>query len=181
MNENQKLYYHRVGESQEQDVLVVEFPENPLWQISAEVSHCGKYLILTVNKDLQENLLYFADLEEIGEIKGKIFVEPIIAKFDAYYDVSYHTFVIARTVFSQLIHFIWGNIHYLIYYLVEFSGVEFFTEQKSISFSLQYITNTDTKMVLQTNKNAPNYRIIVIDLENPGEKNWTTLVPVNAN
>lgn len=100
MNENQKLYYHRVGESQEQDVLVVEFPENPLWQISAEVSHCGKYLILTVNKDLQENLLYFADLEEIGEIKGKIFVEPIIAKFDAYYDVSYHTFVIARTVYS---------------------------------------------------------------------------------
>lgn len=46
---------------------------------------------------------------------------------------------------------------------------------------MQYITNTDTKMVLQTNKNAPNYRIIVIDLENPGEKNWTTLVPVNAN
>lgn len=28
-NENQKLYYHRVGESQDKDTLVVEFPENP--------------------------------------------------------------------------------------------------------------------------------------------------------
>lgn len=28
-NENQKLYYHRVGELQEKDVLVAEFPEYP--------------------------------------------------------------------------------------------------------------------------------------------------------
>lgn len=30
-NENLKMYYHRIGEDQEQDVLVIEMPENPSW------------------------------------------------------------------------------------------------------------------------------------------------------
>lgn len=88
MNENQKMYYHRVGESQDKDVLVIEFPENPSWRMSAVVSDCGKYLILLIIKDCRDNLLYFADLEKNGEINGKIDVTPIVTKFEADYDVS---------------------------------------------------------------------------------------------
>ena len=40
----------------------------------------------------------------------------------------------------------------------------------------QYITNTDSKVVFRTNKNAPNYRLIAIDLNNPKEENWATLI-----
>uniref|UniRef100_A0A1A9WLB1 Prolyl endopeptidase n=1 Tax=Glossina brevipalpis TaxID=37001 RepID=A0A1A9WLB1_9MUSC len=40
-----------------------------------------------------------------------------------------------------------------------------------------YITNIGSKMYLRTNKNAPNYRVIVIDFENPSECNWITLIP----
>lgn len=34
-------------------------------------------------------------------------------------------------------------------------------------------------MVFRTNKNAPNYRLIVIDLNNYTEENWGTLLEVS--
>lgn len=45
-------------------------------------------------------------------------------------------------------------------------------------FSSQYITNTGTKIVFLTNKDAPNYRIVAIDLKNSTEEYWHTLVEV---
>ncbi|XP_036340254.1 prolyl endopeptidase-like [Rhagoletis pomonella] len=41
----------------------------------------------------------------------------------------------------------------------------------------EYITNVGSKMYLRTNKSAPNYRIIVIDLENPLEEYWQAIIP----
>lgn len=40
------------------------------------------------------------------------------------------------------------------------------------------MTNTGTKTVFYTNKDAPNFRIIVIDLKDTAEDKWTTLIKV---
>ena len=50
LNKNQKVYYHRIGTPQRQDVLVYQRPEFPDWGFHVEVSEDGRYLILTVWK-----------------------------------------------------------------------------------------------------------------------------------
>lgn len=85
---NHKVYYHRVGEAQENDVLVVEFPEHPMWRMEPKVSDCGKYLFLMIDIEIGTRVVYFADLQRNGEIIGKIPVTPIVSKFENIYFVS---------------------------------------------------------------------------------------------
>jgi len=87
-HENQKLYYHRVGTKQEQDVLCVEFPEQPKWMIGATVSDCGRYLFVMPSQDCKYNLLYFCDLETVAKdgINSKFALTEIVTKFEADYD-----------------------------------------------------------------------------------------------
>lgn len=90
-NENQKLYYHRVGTPQAEDILIAEFPENPSWRIKSHVSDCGKFLVLCIVKDCRDNIIYYSELEE--EPKGKLEFKKIVDKFEADYDVSSLFFV----------------------------------------------------------------------------------------
>jgi len=84
-NENQKLYYHRLGESQDQDTLIAEFPENPSWMLQSNVSDCGKYLILSISHTVRDNMLYYADLKPDEPITSKMDFKPIVDKFEADY------------------------------------------------------------------------------------------------
>jgi len=87
-HENQKLYYHRVGTPQSEDVLCVEFPAHPKWMIGATISDCGRYLFITPSQDCKYNLLYFADLDTAAKdgITGMIPLIQIVGEFDADYD-----------------------------------------------------------------------------------------------
>lgn len=63
--EHQKLYYHRIGTPQEQDVLVYERPDLPAWFISGVVSEDGRYLWIYMAKGADtKNRLYVVDLRD---------------------------------------------------------------------------------------------------------------------
>jgi prolyl oligopeptidase len=65
LNLNQKVYYHRVGTSQDDDVLVYRRPDHPDWGYSAEVTEDGRYLILTVWKGTDDKYrISYKDLTE---------------------------------------------------------------------------------------------------------------------
>ncbi|MFM7149002.1 MAG: prolyl oligopeptidase family serine peptidase, partial [Gemmataceae bacterium] len=65
LNKNQKVYYHRVGTSQADDVLVYKRPDHPEWGFQSNVTEDGRYLILTiwVGTDRRYRVT-FKDLEE---------------------------------------------------------------------------------------------------------------------
>lgn len=75
---NQKVYYHRVGTKQEEDVLVYMDESEPDWMFDAEVTNDGKNVLIGVRKDCNAiNLLYYVDLtlDKNKEISGLF--EPV--------------------------------------------------------------------------------------------------------
>eukprot|EP00088_Acartia_fossae_P067038 TRINITY_DN8336_c0_g1_i1.p1 TRINITY_DN8336_c0_g1~~TRINITY_DN8336_c0_g1_i1.p1 ORF type:complete len:709 (+),score=185.74 TRINITY_DN8336_c0_g1_i1:52-2178(+) len=87
--QNQKLYYHVVGTTQDQDVLCVEFPENPKWMVGCEVSDCGHYVLVSVHTDCKYNTVYYCNLTEAWKegVKEKLVITPLVPeKFEADYD-----------------------------------------------------------------------------------------------
>ena len=65
VNKFQKLYYHRVGTPQSQDVLVYHNPYEPDWGFGAGVTEDGRYLIISVTKGTDnKNRVLVKDLAE---------------------------------------------------------------------------------------------------------------------
>jgi len=86
VNRFQRLYYHRLGTDQAQDVLVYERPDQPDWGMNAEVTDDGRYAVLTVwlGTD-RRNRVYFRDLKDPRhpQITGE--VVRLLDDFDASY------------------------------------------------------------------------------------------------
>ncbi len=76
-NRDMKVYYHKVGDPQEKDVLVFEDPENPLRTFGAYASEDERFLFLTLSEGTSGNELYFKDLS----VQDKDFV-PIVTGFE---------------------------------------------------------------------------------------------------
>ena len=80
----QKLYYHRLGTLQSEDLLVTENPNDKEWGFGTEVSDDGNLLLISVWKSAgSKNGLMVLPLPQGGFAGGK--PQPITLEFDAQY------------------------------------------------------------------------------------------------
>src|SRR5512134_1078242 len=85
-NRNHKLYYHRVGTSQRDDVLIYERPDQPEWGISAGVTEDGRYVVLHLwlGTDRRNRIAYI-DLGDPQHPDLRAPVRMLLGEFDASY------------------------------------------------------------------------------------------------
>lgn len=81
LNKNQKVFYHRIGTDQSEDLLVHADPENPDWGFGPSVTEDGKYLVITVwvGTDDRYRVLY-AKLD--GEVDERPEMVELIDNFE---------------------------------------------------------------------------------------------------
>ncbi len=81
LNFNQKIYYHKLGTPQSEDVLIYERPDDKEMGVGGGVSEDGKYLIIYVSKGTApKNMIYYKDLT-----KSDSKVLPIVDKLESNY------------------------------------------------------------------------------------------------
>jgi prolyl oligopeptidase len=83
VNYFQKLYYHRIGTDQSQDILVYERPDQKEWGFGASVSDDGKYLAISVWRGTEKKSLFFYAPIADGKIPTKQQVVELISDFNA--------------------------------------------------------------------------------------------------
>jgi prolyl oligopeptidase len=64
-NKFSKVYYHRIGTNQIEDILIYENEQSPDSMFSCDVSDCGYYLLLTEHQSTENvNKLYMTKLSD---------------------------------------------------------------------------------------------------------------------
>lgn len=81
-NLNQKVFYHRVGQAQSEDVLVYKRPDEPTWGFDAHVTDDGHYLVMTIWKGTDHK--YRVVYKDLTEPYGM--PVDLITNFDHEYD-----------------------------------------------------------------------------------------------
>ncbi len=83
VNYFQKLFYHRLGTPQSDDLLVYERPDEKEWGFGGGVTEDGRYLIISVWKGTSpNNLVFYKDLNDPDSP-----VVELISEFEASYSV----------------------------------------------------------------------------------------------
>ena len=121
VNYFQKLYYHRLGTKQTEDVVVYERSDQKEWGFNGRVTEDGEYLLISVWQGTDsKNLVFYKSLKD-PDTK----VIELISDFQA---------------------------------------------------SFSFIDRQDNIFWFKTDLDAPKGKVIAIDINNPSQDNWQTLI-----
>ncbi len=76
-----QLYYHELGTAQSADVLVLEFPDKPLWLVSAEISDDDVYLMISISESCEPVGLLFGFFVPLLKFKYFSFLLVLLVRF----------------------------------------------------------------------------------------------------
>ena len=83
-NENQRLYFHKLGDDQQQDmILVLERPDHPKWGFAPAVTDDGRYLMIQNWKGSEPKSQIFCQGSAVSPTRRS---KPLITGFDAEYE-----------------------------------------------------------------------------------------------
>ncbi|MDW7691305.1 prolyl oligopeptidase family serine peptidase [Flammeovirgaceae bacterium SG7u.111] len=120
-----KLYYHKLGTPQSEDVLIFGGEETPRRYIGASITKDERFLVISASESTSGNELY---IQELSKENSEII--PIVTNFE--------------------------NEHSL-------------------------IANDDDKLMIYTNLNAPNNKVVETSIDNPSPDTWKELIPETEN
>ncbi|MGJ7030005.1 prolyl oligopeptidase family serine peptidase [Niabella hirudinis] len=121
-NEFQKVFYHRLGTSQKEDVIIYQDKEHPLRYFGVGLTEDQRFLILNVTEGTSGSELWYRDLHN-----------P------------------AQQEFALLV--------------------------KGFDTECSVIENKGGLLLVNTNYEAPNYRVVLIDPMKPERGRWKTVIP----
>jgi len=120
-NEFQKVFYHKLGDPQEKDVLVWEDKAHPLRYVNAGTTEDEKWLFLILSEGTSGSEVWVRDL----------------ARKDA--------------PLTLLV--------------------------KGFEFDSFPVETVDGRVLVYTNEDAPNFRVVSVDPASPAKENWLTVIP----
>ena len=143
---NQAVYYHKLGDAQEQDVKVYDDPTHPLRSLSVGTTEDERFALLYVGDNTKKgNALFFRDESKSVTNGGSVGANGTGASGTVASGASF-TPIVADV-----------------------------TEDR-----FAVVDNEGGKFLIQTNKNAPNQKVVLYDPASPDEKNWQTVLPERA-
>jgi prolyl oligopeptidase len=87
VNRHRKVYYHRLGTPQSEDVLIYERPDEPEWGIGAFVTDDGRYVIVSMSHGTDEReRVHYIDLLDARTPQLGNPVVPLLDDYDASYE-----------------------------------------------------------------------------------------------